>query len=181
LGSVVPPALAWPIVAGAVVPDVPVWVLYLRERARGTPDETIWSVHYQKPFWLNLIHGLHSIPLALAGLAACLALSAPAGAAFFASMALHSAADLPVHAYDAHRHFLPLSHWRFISPLSYWDERFHGRAVAGAEMALVIAASLVVLGRYPLPSVAAVLACVDGWYAYHYWRSFLRRKVPKST
>ena len=36
--------------------------------------------------------------------------------ALFASMALHCFKDLPLHNDDAHRHFFPLSDWRFKQP-----------------------------------------------------------------
>src|SRR5262245_61523072 len=93
-------------VAGAVLPDLPIVCLYLREKLRGTPTDTIWRVHYQQPFWLNLIHGLHSVPLAVAGLGAGVMAKEPVVMAFFASALLHALCDIPVHGVDAHRHFL---------------------------------------------------------------------------
>ncbi|MFT5443587.1 MAG: hypothetical protein ACI8W3_002637, partial [Myxococcota bacterium] len=33
---------------------------------------------------------------------------------------MHVALDLSLHNADAHRHFLPLSHWQFEGPVSYW-------------------------------------------------------------
>ncbi|WP_225413580.1 hypothetical protein [Stigmatella hybrida] len=167
-------ALVLPIVAGAVAPDVPIVVLYLREKyLRGLPDERIWSESYQRPFWLNLIHGAHSIPLTLLGALVFWALGLPALAAFFASALLHALGDLPVHAQDAHRHFLPFSHYRFISPLSYWDVRHHARIVALVEALLVIGAAGV-LGAGASAVGRTVLAAVAVWYLVNYWKNFLR-------
>lgn len=44
--------------------------------------------------------------------------------------------DLPVHADDAHRHFWPISNWRFISPISYWDPDHYGRIAGPLDMIL---------------------------------------------
>src|SRR5215831_14870111 len=131
LGTALDPRLAGPILAGAVLPDVPIMTLYLKERIlHKTPEDQIWSDHYQRRFWQNWIHGTHSAPLAAIGLALAIALGSLPATAFFASVLLHSAADFPVHAEDAHRHFFPLSNYRFKSPISYWDVRYHGKAVA---------------------------------------------------
>ena len=169
VGSCSDPPLTWPILAGAILPDVPIMLLYVRERLRGTAEDVIWAQHYQRRFWQNVIHGLHSIPLAALGLALSLGWGAGQPAAFFASALLHACSDLPVHGEDAHRHFLPLSQYRFISPLSYWDARRHGRWVALLEALLVVLATAV-LWRWPLDGWArALLVAVNGWYAQNYW------------
>ena len=168
--GVVDPALTAAVVAGAIAPDLPILWLYARERwLRRTPEAAIWSGHYQRRVWQNLIHGAHSIPLALAGAAAGWAFGSVAVVAFFASMVAHSFADLPVHAIDAHRHFLPLSQWRFVSPISYWDPRYHGRTVAAVEIALVAGAG-VMLWAWPAVPVLA-------WYLWSYHHQFLRRSA----
>jgi hypothetical protein len=162
------------VVAGAVAPDAPIALLYLFERhVRGTPEERIWSSAYQRPAWQAVIHGSHSIPLAVAAVGVSLLFRAPWATAFFLSALLHAFADLPVHAEDAHRHFVPLSNWRFVSPLSYWDVRHHARVVAAVEAALVwvvgalLWTDLGAFGRVAVPLVAV-------WYAYGYWRTFVR-------
>lgn len=175
IGSATDASLAAPILAGAILPDLPIIALYLRERwLHHTPEEQIWRDHYQRPFWQNLIHGLHSLPLALAGLLAALALESPSATVFFASALLHACSDLPVHHEDAHRHFFPLSNYRFISPLSYWDVRHHGRWVALAELLLVYACSALLFARTGDTGPRILLGVVVGWYAVNYWRSFLR-------
>jgi hypothetical protein len=173
LGGGAPSLPALPILAGAIAPDVPIVILYLRERyLRGLPEERIWRESYQRPFWLNLIHGAHSLPLSLAGALGGLALGSAAVTAFFASVFLHALADLPVHAEDAHRHFLPFSHYRFISPISYWDVRYHARTVALVE-ALAVCFAAVWLAQEASTPGRALLACVAVWYLVTYARSFL--------
>jgi hypothetical protein len=174
-------AMAAAILAGAILPDLPIVVLYLRERARGTPEDVIWSDHYQRRFWQDLIHGMHALPVALAGLVVSLLLSSPLGMAFFASQALHAACDLPVHAHDAHRHFFPLSNYRFISPLSYWDPRYHAAQVALVEALLVAGASCVLWWRSPSLWGRLALLAVNLFYAVGYYRTFVRRPSPAAT
>lgn len=179
VGSCTNPPLTWPILAGAILPDVPIILLYARERLRGTTDDVIWAFHYQQRLWQNVVHGLHSIPLAGLGLVVSLALGAPQGAALFGSALLHALSDLPVHGEDAHRHFLPLSQYRFISPISYWDVRLHARWVALGE-ALGVLLATTVIWAWPVETWArAVLVVVNAWYAFNYWRSYLR--APAKT
>jgi hypothetical protein len=176
LGSAFDPNLAVPILAGGIVPDLPIIFLYLFQRwIRKTPDDRIWSEHYQRPFWQNLIHGMHSIPIFGFGLLAAAAIGSPSLTVFFASVVLHALEDLPVHAIDAHRHFLPFSQWRFVSPLSYWDPRYHGRWVALAEAIIVLISAAVVWPWYDEPYARITLAGVVAFYAISYWRTFLRR------
>jgi hypothetical protein len=181
IGTCTSPALAVPVLLGAVVPDLPIFFLYVRERLKRTPDDEIWSDFYQRRFWQNLVHGLHSIPMTLAGVLAGLVIGSVEVTAFFGSMLLHCASDLPIHVHDAHRHFLPFSHYRFISPFSYWDVRYHGRYVALIELALVWCASFL-LWSWSLHVVArALLLIVDAWYAFNYYRSFVRRTLPDAS
>lgn len=77
-----------------------------------------------------------------------------------ASMLLHVAVDLPLHGEDAHRHFYPLSDWRFVSPVSYWDPARYGRIVAPFELLLVAILSALIYRRVRTPAgrVALILA-----------------------
>lgn len=169
------------ILAGALLPDVPIVILYLQQKLRGTPDETIWAEHYQKRFWLALIHGAHSIPLSVLGALIAWWAGSNVGVAFFISVLMHACCDLPVHAIDAHRHFLPFSQYRFQSPLSYWDPRFHARYVALFELVLVQASSFyvaMILAMRWQPNVRtisnALMVVVNIWYVRNYWRHFVR-------
>lgn len=81
---------------------------------------------------------------------------------FALSGLLHLAGDLPLHAEDAHRHLWPLSDWRFISPVSYWDPAHYGRIAAPIE-ALFAAGLIVLLWRRfagLIPRLALGLAAV---------------------
>lgn len=171
------------VLAGAILPDLPIVILYLYERARGTPEQTIWAVCYQNRYWLAIIHGAHSLPLSLIAAGLCWLGGLPALATFFASVMLHALADFPLHAIDAHRHFLPFSQYRFISPFSYWDERFHGKQVALLEALLVLGCSLWLVRRGVSRLAAAALLLVNLGYVRSYWRNFLRPRpaAPPAT
>jgi hypothetical protein len=102
-------------------------------------------------------------------------------ALFCASALLHALCDFPLHAIDAHRHFLPFSQYRFISPLSYWDVRYHAQKVAVVESLLVLVGSsyfvFTHLARWPRrlwPLAVLGLLLLNLGYARHFWRSFLR-------
>jgi hypothetical protein len=130
-------------VAGSVLPDLPIFVLFVVARyALGQPAAEIWTRTYFEPGWQLAVDLVHSIPLALAGLAFARWRNSVVWQALFASALLHSALDFPVHTDDAHRHFLPLGGWRFHSPVSYWDPRSHGRQVALVEIAAALALSV---------------------------------------
>ena len=83
---------------------------------------------------------------------------------FFVSMATHCLADLPLHNDDAHRHFFPLSDWRFESPVSYWDPRHSGAYVAAAEIAMVLAGSIFLAVRYPQTWMRGLVGLVCASY-----------------
>lgn len=125
---------------GAVIPDVPIFVLFVVARfVLGQPSTQIWTRTYFEPGWQLAVDLAHSVPLAAVGAALARWRGSSAGTALFLSMLLHSALDLPVHTDDAHRHFLPLSDWQFHSPVSYWDPRSYGRQVAAVEIAAGLA------------------------------------------
>jgi len=136
------------ITAGALLPDLPMVGFYLLERVgRGTPERVIWGQLYFDPGWQSLFDAFNSLPLiALAALFAWRA-GATQALAFLASMALHCLADLPLHREDAHAHFWPLTSWRFLSPVSYWDPRHGGAFFLASELALLLAAPFVLRRR----------------------------------
>jgi len=139
-----------PVVWGALLPDLPMFVFYGWVRfAAGLPDRVVWSQTYFEPHWQQLFDLFHSIPLALIALAACAAGRRARGAAFCASMVLHDLMDLPLHREDAHRHFLPLSGFRFESPISYWDPSHFGAWAAFSEAAVVAVCAAVLWRRFP--------------------------------
>ena len=77
---------------------------------------------------------------------------------------LHLAGDVPVHADDAHRHFWPLTDWRFHSPVSYWNPSQGGDWFAFVEAALGVACAIVLWRRFRVVWVRALLGLAIAAY-----------------
>lgn len=167
------------VTAGAIAPDLPMFVFYAWVKGiRKLPEGQIWTEAYYHPFWQTCIDLCHSIPLA--GLTAwgCWQLGWLPAALFFISMILHSLGDLPVHNDDAHKHFLPLSQYRVISPLSYWDPKHYGRQVAFVEMLLVLGTSVLTFPILGNIWGQGLVVLVNGFYWFTFGYTFLRRQLP---
>lgn len=137
---------------GGVLPDLPMFGFYLYQKLRGTPEATIWSETYFQPDWQLVFDVFNSAPLAALGCVLALAFAPPVRTAlqvFFGAVLLHVALDLPLHHDDAHRHALPLSNYRFESPVSYWDPAHLGVLGAGLETTCVLICALLLARRYP--------------------------------
>jgi len=114
------------MIAGALIPDISIYVMSVWAILTGRMNAELWSVTYWQDPWQTLGALTNSVPIAVAILAVGLWrrwtwLSVLAGA-----MLIHAAMDFPVHADDAHRHFWPISDWRFFSPVSYYDPKHYG-------------------------------------------------------
>ncbi|TMA79010.1 MAG: hypothetical protein E6J72_12570 [Deltaproteobacteria bacterium] len=175
LGATKEPRRAPPVLLGAVLPDLPIAVLYAYERLRGMPEAWIWRTAYYDPRWQAAIDALHSFPLILAVLGTALVLKWPRLVLLCASMLLHAVVDFFLHHDDAHRHFFPLLDWRFASPVSYWDPRYFGNVMAPAEAIGVVAACVLIARTTPSPSVRGVVVGIALLYiaflvfALHTW------------
>lgn len=183
------------VVAGAIVPDASIFVMWGYGRLIGASEEQIWGEYYWLPEWQEVSAITNSLPL-FAGL---LVLGFFAGSSdvrrsssqpfaevpqsgialaiwFFSLSALvHIATDLPLHVHDGHPPFWPFSDVVFRSAISYWDPEYHGNIVSFAE--LLLAASLVILlwRRFHSWIVRSVLILVIvsyGVVALHWATSF---------
>lgn len=158
LGGGARPRPAAPVALGALLPDLPMFAFFFWERfVRETPMRTIWEVRYFEPDWQAFFDLFNSIPLFAVALAVALWRRHDAAALLSASVLLHCAFDLLVHREDGHRHFFPLSDWRFMSPMSYWDPAHGGVLGAGLETLALLGACAVLWRRHPgLPARAAL-------------------------
>lgn len=120
------PRRNWAVAAGALAPDLSMFVFFAWSRVQGWSGDETWNVQYWTEPWQSL--GAISNSAILFGLLCALAIwRKQTLIALFAVAALsHIALDFPLHAEDAHRHFWPLSDWRFNSPVSYWDPNSNG-------------------------------------------------------
>ncbi len=163
-----------PVLAGALVPDLPMFLFYAWQRGwLGRADPEIWSVSYFEADWQLFFDAFHSLPAVVVGLLLARWLGSPALRLFFLSVGLHCVLDFLMHHDDAHRHLLPLSSWRFESPVSYWDPAHYGKVVALVEATLtVVGAGFLMRGREPVPVrwTAGVAACGAGLlFAMFHW------------
>ena len=162
------------ITVGAILPDLPIFVFYaVAKLIYKLPERQIWSEAYYEPLWQNLVAISHSIPLALIGFCLCLYCHWKTGAVLCLSLVLHSLLDLPVHNDDAHRHFFPFSHYRFISPVSYWDPKHYGNWVATVEILLVLALTPVVFNQLHTGLTKGVVVAIDLFYLMSFIRIYL--------
>ena len=158
-----------PVIIGALLPDIFIFLFYFVEKAiLGTPEVVIWREAYYQPAWQTIFAIFNSIPLILGGLAIAIWIRSRIGLLITASMGLHVLEDLPLHNDDAHRHFFPLSNWRFISPLSYWDPDHYGGVITILEI-LAVLVSCVVLNRvYTSWFGRGIIALIAVLYALYF-------------
>ncbi len=136
------------IIWGALIPDLAMFGFYFWLKvATDIPESQIWRTEYYKPSWQLTFDFFNSIPLALLGMGIMLYAKRTDIALLFASILLHCLEDLPVHHDDGHRHFWPLSNFRFESPVSYWDPSHYGGIVSTLEGLLMLVASVYVFGK----------------------------------
>jgi len=62
---------------------------------------------------------------------------------------LHGFGYFPVHNHDAYAHFWPIHDWRFISPLSYYEQDHHSGIVSLVELFLVLGSITILWRRFP--------------------------------
>ena len=152
------------ILGGALLPDLSIFALAGWAAMRGVPGEVVWSQMYWAEPWQALSAVSNSVfvwgLVAAAGWAAKRRWLVLLG---YAAL-LHVLFDLPLHADDAHRHFWPLSDWRFVSPVSYWDPAHHGRIAGLVEGAGGVALCVVLWRRHARRAVRALLVLLAAAY-----------------
>lgn len=164
----------WAIALGAIAPDIPIFIFYAVSKGiYQLPEAQIWREAYYEPGWQLVVAIGHSLPLAGLGLLLSLWFRWEIGIVFCISLICHSLLDLPVHHDDAHRHFFPLSDFRFESPLSYWDVNHYGRWVAGVELLGALAATPWVLQMYRAWAIRGLIFTIDALYVGAYISFYL--------
>lgn len=123
--------------AGAFFPDLSIFVLFFWAKAVGIPDEELWSTTYWSEPWQTFSAISNSVPLFAVLAVAAWALGWRVLLLFALGALVHLALDFPFHATDAHRHFWPITDWRFYSPFSYWDGRYGAEIVRVIELAIM--------------------------------------------
>jgi membrane-bound metal-dependent hydrolase YbcI (DUF457 family) len=136
-------------ILGGLVPDLPAIVMVAYAlRVRGDTPQHVFGTLYFSPDWQAIMAPSHAFPVWGAALALALWFRREIATAFFASGLFHAACDFLLHHDDPHRHFWPLSDWRFASPVSYWDPAHYGNIFAPFEMALAVALIIYLFYRH---------------------------------
>ena len=153
------------VLVGAVLPDLPIMLFYAWESlVMNSAESEIWSELYFKPGWQNFFDTFNSLPLIVVLLALGIYFKKQLVSVLALSMALHVLLDLPFHHDDAHRHFFPFSDWRFFSPVSYWDPKYHGDVMHIVQITIVIIGLVVLWLRHPGRLEKATLAFLGVGY-----------------
>lgn len=137
------PKRNWAVLNGALIPDASIFVFFAWSRLQGWSGDETWNVQYWTEPWQSF--GAISNSFVLFGGLFIIAAwrNSSLLTVLSAAALLHIALDFPLHADDAHRHFWPLSDWRFVSPVSYWDPNQNGLIGGAIEtMAALVAAGL---------------------------------------
>ena len=136
---------------GAILPDASMFGFYFFQKVvAGRGEHEIWSELYFDEAWQLFFDLFNSIPIALTVLAFAHFKEYRVLKLVALSVLLHLFLDLPLHHDDAHRHFLPVSHWRFESPVSYWDPKHHGLVFSVFELVLALFASIFLAWKAPV-------------------------------
>ncbi len=139
----------WAVAAGAIAPDATIFVFFIWAQFF-TPMGwgEMWGDAYWREPWQILGAISNSVPLAffLLGLAVWRKIGLLK--LFALSLLVHAALDFPLHADDAHRHFWPITDWRFISPISYWDPAQNGMIGALIEGSAIATAAIAIRRRF---------------------------------
>lgn len=144
---------------GSVAPDIPLIVLTigyaLSNKISGSNKSTFGDaydeLYFHNTWWMLLTSLFHAPFLIASYFALGVALNAWKGAGrlskagrplcwFALGCGLHTLLDIPTHAGDGPLLLFPFEwHYRFPSPVSYWDPDHHGRVFAPIEAALDVA------------------------------------------
>lgn len=136
-------------ILGALAPDLSLYLMTAWSVfVRGIDPGVVFSSHYYSYSWQQVFAVDNSFILWGIGLGIALGAKRPAYVAFFGAGLLHLAFDFPVHNHDARMHFWPLTDWVFVSPISYWDNNFHGRIVGRIELAAVLLVAFSLLRKF---------------------------------
>ncbi len=160
-----PPWRNWEVVLGALAPDAALFVMFAWMRwVVGVSEETLWDEVYWRDGWQSLFAMGNSFPVYVTLLAIAWFnrsyLWGRVLSVFALAALLHLAFDLPFHHDDAHRHFWPVSDWRFRSPLSYWNPAHHGDVVGIVEAVLAIGLIVLLWRRFRGSRIVSVALAV---------------------
>lgn len=165
--------------AGSLVPDLPMFVMFAYAKLAGLSDADLWPEPnglYWNAVWQAWINATHSLPVYLVLLGLAFTVRIDWLKVFALAGLLHIAFDFPVHREDGHAHLWPFSDWKFVSPVSYWDPAHYGTIMLPVEAAIVAVTVVVLWRRYEsmwirlaLGGTAAAFVAVPAYFIlYHH-------------
>ncbi|MEE9388687.1 MAG: cobalamin biosynthesis protein CobQ [Paracoccaceae bacterium] len=136
-------------ILGSLAPDISLYLMVVWSVfVAGISPNVVFGQYYYSDAWQQVFAVDNSFVLWGLGLGIAIWAARPAYIAFAGAGLLHLIFDFPVHNHDARMHFWPLSDWVFVSPISYWDVRFHASIVSPIEITAALLLVAVLLFRY---------------------------------
>ncbi len=137
-------------IAGAIIPDLSLYLLAGWELLiQGTDPQIVFGQMYYSESWQAVFRIDNSFVLWALMLVIGLMTRSAVLIALCSAALLHLTLDFPLHNDDARAHFWPITNWKFVSPVSYWDPKYYGHIVGPVEVVLVIAATVYAWRKFP--------------------------------
>lgn len=147
------PRKAWAGALGGIAPDISMLLIVITLKLAGTPNHIIFGELYWQNWWQICNAVGHNFwlwsSLAVLGLVMRDKLSTSVRgfdgwttvSLFAGSALLHTAIDFFCHREDAHMSFWPVTRWKFMSPVSYYDPQHYGTwfSLFEASLGLILA------------------------------------------
>jgi membrane-bound metal-dependent hydrolase YbcI (DUF457 family) len=155
---------------GGLLPDLPMISIVIALKASGYSGNQIFDEMYWQNWW-QITNAIGHSFLLWGGLL-CLGLllrKAPEdywslATAFAAAGFLHCCIDFCCHREDAHMHLWPLSRYKFMSPVSYYDPAHYGLIFSLFEAALGLAMSVILMRQFSNIILRVILLIVSLLY-----------------
>lgn len=149
----------WGAVLGAFAPDLSLYLMAgVSILVLGISPQRVFGTLYYSPEWQQVFAVDNSFVLWGIGFALALWSGRGWAIALTGAALLHLAFDFPLHSHDARAHFWPLTDWKFISPVSYWQGPT-GQVVGWIEIGLTVSfCAILVIRHTHWPARAGFLA-----------------------
>jgi membrane-bound metal-dependent hydrolase YbcI (DUF457 family) len=154
------PRRAWAGAIGGLTPDLPMLLIVTTLKLMGVETYKIFEELYWQNWWqicnavghnFWLWSGLAALGLIMRDRTSASASSFDrwTGVSLFAASALlHSAVDFLCHREDAHMSLWPVTRWKFMSPVSYYDPQHYGMWFSSFEAILGFALAVVLFRQF---------------------------------